>query len=83
MICATCVVVGGPRAPLWEGQRVTVSRWEQVWLSQELIGTIEQLGHPDTLRRGTAKVRWDNSHKNRWWPVSALIPVAQGEQRNA
>jgi hypothetical protein len=56
--------------------RVTTSRWEMVWLGKEMLGTVEQMGHPETRRWGTAKVRWDNGHRDQWWEISTLYPVA-------
>ena len=44
-------------------------------LHKDMVGTVEQLGHPGTMRRNTAKVRWDNGHKDQWWPVNMLYRV--------
>lgn len=80
MRCGTCMALSdSPR--IRAGMRVTVSRWEQVWLAKDLVGTVEQIGHPETQRRATAKVRWDNGHKDQWWPVRALIPLDEGAEK--
>ena len=76
MNCATCISLFPAQRRLIEiGQRVTVSRWEQVWLGMDLVGTVVQLGHSQTRRAGTAKVLWDNGYKNQWWPIASLVPV--------
>lgn len=59
------------------GMRVELSSWEKSMLNKDMVGTVEQLGHPETLRRHTAKVRWDNGHKDQWWPVNMLFPVVR------
>lgn len=76
MTCGTCTALTTPDSDrIKEGMRVTVSRWEQVWLGKAMIGYVVQLGHPDTIRRHTAKVKWDNGHKDQWWPITALYEV--------
>lgn len=57
------------------GMRVELSSWEKSMLNKDMVGTVEQLGHPETQRRGTAQVRWDNGHKDQWWPVRMLYPL--------
>lgn len=61
------------------GMRVELSSWEKSMLNKDMVGTVEQLGHPETQRRGTAKVRWDNGHKDQWWPVGMLYPIKKKE----
>lgn len=73
MSCGTC---GNADRGIRPGMRVTLSRWEQVWLGKDMAGVVEQLGHPESRRAGTAKVRWDNGHKERWWEVGMLYPEA-------
>ena len=70
MNCGTCTALAPPQPRIRGGMRVTVSRWEQVWLGKELVGTVERVF--DTHE---AIVRWDNGHKDRRWPVGSLIPV--------
>ena len=73
MNCATC---GNRDRGITPGIRVTLSRWEQVWFGKVMVGTVEQMGHPETGRRGTAKVRWDNGHRDQWWEIGMLYPLA-------
>lgn len=74
MNCLTCAAHRKPPR-IREGMRVTIPEMEKVWLGKNLVGTVEQLGHPETLRRFTAKVRWDSGHKDQWWPVNMLVPL--------
>ena len=60
--------------------RVTVSRWEQVWLRRNLVGTVERLGDMDTRRANTAKIRWDCGYHDKWWQVTSLIPLVPPPQ---
>ena len=80
MTCLTCSAA--PQLAI--GFRVTVSRMEQVMLRKDLSGTVVALGHPDTLRRNMAKVRWDCGHKDQWWPLNCLIaaPGTEGSTPN-
>ena len=71
MTCLTCS--HQPEPPLRVGDRVTVSMWEKVNLGKDLRGTVIVLGDPETLRLHSAKIAWDNGHKDRWWPMNALI----------
>jgi len=68
MIAGRCMFA--PREPIREGARVTVSDYEQTWLGKELKGVVERV-----FSNGEAFVRWDNGHKDRRWPVNALIPL--------
>ena len=76
MNCGTCARYRSPDR-IQPGMRVTVSNWEKSMLGRDLVGTVLQLGHPDTARRGTAKVEWDSGYKDQWWPMNALIPGAR------
>lgn len=55
------------------GSRVTVSDFEKSMLGKDLRGAIVAVGHPETLRRATVKVNWDNGHKDQWWPRNMLF----------
>lgn len=50
-------------------------------LSKDMKGTLEQFGHPESQRRNTAKVRWDNGHKDQWWPVTMLYKILLPKER--
>lgn len=69
MGCLTCGCVGHHRFRI--GDRVTVSRMEQCMLGKDLKGMVVDIGHL-AMRKGTAKVKWDNGHKDQWWPLNCL-----------
>lgn len=70
MHCLTCA--GQRRVKFLEGDRVTLSGWEQSMLNKEMRGRIVEFGHPNTRRVNTAKIVWDNGHHDQWWPITML-----------
>jgi len=60
--CLTCNQ--SPRLQI--GSRVTVSDLEKSMLGHDLCGEIVAIGHSETIRRGTVKVKWDNASKDQW-----------------
>lgn len=73
-ICLTCRQ--SPRLHI--GSRVTVSDLEKSSLGKDLRGEVVAIGHPETRRRGTVKVKWNDAHKDQWWPKNALFLEEEG-----